>query len=128
MSQDNKFRVIADKYKSKNTMTADEFISAASDSVNMDNTEPDPTQSKPKTKTVKSHEAQRKNVLLTVAGKMNRERDCSKPSLIYFKNDVKGDMEKYCNGNKNLVINYLLRKGLDALIAEGEMVVHIEEG
>lgn len=125
MSQNNKFKVIADKYKSKNAMTADEFIGAASDSVNViDN---DPALQQSKTKTVKSHEAQQKNVLLTVAGKMNRERDCSKPSLIYFKNDIKADMEKYCNGNKNLVINYLLRKGLDALIEEGEMVVHIEE-
>ena len=57
------------------------------------------------------------NILLSFAGRIDRENECEKkPVLFYLKKDVALDIENYCNGNKQGIMNYLLRKGLDELI------------
>lgn len=36
--------------------------------------------------------------------------------LLYLKKDITSDIEHYCHGNKQGIMNYLIRKGLDELI------------
>jgi hypothetical protein len=69
----------------------------------------------------------KKDILLSVSGRMNREKNCGKPNLIYLKKDLERDITKYCHGNKGLIINYLLRKGLDQLVKDGELILHMED-
>ena len=69
----------------------------------------------------------KKKVLLSLSGKMNRVTDCDKKAvLLHLKKDVSYDIEKYCHGNKQGIINYLLRKGLDELIEKGELTLVME--
>ncbi len=68
-----------------------------------------------------------KEIILSVAGKIDREKDGGKNTLIYLKKEIKKDIQKYCYGNKTIIINYLLRKGLDYLISNKETIVHMEE-
>lgn len=69
----------------------------------------------------KSREAVKKaspdNILLSFAGRIDRENECEKkPMLLYLKKDITSDIEHYCHGNKQGIMNYLIRKGLDELI------------
>lgn len=79
----------------------------------------------------KSREAVKKtsadNILLSFAGRIDRENDCEKkPVLLYLKKDVVLDIENYCHGNKQGIMNYLLRKGLDELIKNGKLQIVME--
>ena len=74
----------------------------------------------------KSREAVKKispdNILLSFAGRIDRENECEKkPVLLYLKKDVTLDIENYCHGNKQGIMNYLLRKGLDELIKTNKL-------
>jgi len=68
----------------------------------------------------------KKSVLLSIAGKMDRELECVKPIQLYLKKDVSADLKKFCHGNNQAILNYIIRKGLDQLIAENELVLVIE--
>lgn len=75
---------------------------------------------------IKSTEAVKKispdNILLSFAGRIDRENQCEKkPILLYLKKDVMLDIENYCHGNKQGIMNYLLRKGLDELIKTNKL-------
>ena len=37
------------------------------------------------------------------------------------------NMKKYCHGNKTLVINYLIERGVNVLLEEDKLVLHMEE-
>ncbi len=79
----------------------------------------------------KSMEAVKKaspdNILLSFAGRIDRENDCEKkPVLLYLKKDVMSDIESYCHGNKQGIMNYLLRKGLDELIKNKKLQMVME--
>lgn len=62
------------------------------------------------------------NVLLSVTGRIKME-DYEKPDLIYMRKDIKADIDKYCAGTRQAVVNYLLRCALDTLIESGEKVM-----
>jgi hypothetical protein len=64
----------------------------------------------------------KKNLLLSISGRENMSK-YEKPILVYIKRDIKEDIEKYCAGSNQSIINYLLRKGLDNLIREGTLIV-----
>ena len=64
----------------------------------------------------------KENLLLSIAGRGSMD-SYGKPSLIYIRKDIQQDMEKHCSGSKQAIINYLLRRGLDDLIAENTLVV-----
>ena len=68
-----------------------------------------------------------KEILLSVSGRINREKSCGKPVLIYLKKNISESIQKYCHGNRTLIVNYLLERGLEALIQEGKLVLHMEE-
>jgi len=67
------------------------------------------------------------DILLSFSGRIDRENDCEKkPVLLYLKKDVALDIEGYCHGNKQGIINYLLRKGLDELIKNNKLQLVME--
>ena len=69
----------------------------------------------------------KENIILSIAGKMDREQECDKkPILLHLKKDISNDIDKYCHGNKQAIINYLVRKGLDELIKHGELILVTE--
>jgi|GraSoiStandDraft_16_1057320.scaffolds.fasta_scaffold878522_2 hypothetical protein len=63
-----------------------------------------------------------KDLLLILTGALRRE-ECTKPILLFPKNDIKQDIEKYCSGNNQVIFNYLLRKGLDKIIEDNELII-----
>lgn len=69
----------------------------------------------------------KKDILLSISGRMDREMACDKkPVLLHFKKDISRDINKYCHGNKQAIVNYLVRKGLDNLIERGELILVME--
>ncbi len=68
----------------------------------------------------------RENILLSIAGRASME-SYGKPSLIYIRKDIQEDIDKYCSGSKQSIINYLLRRGLDDLIKEGVLIVEEQD-
>lgn len=67
------------------------------------------------------------NILLSASGRMGRKKDCvSKPITLYLKKDIRKDMRKYCGGNEQISINYLIRKSLDEIIKKGKFVLIVE--
>lgn len=69
----------------------------------------------------------KKDVLLSISGRMDRGIECDKkPVLLHLKKDISRDINKYCHGNKQAMINYLVRKGLDQLIEKGELILVME--
>jgi hypothetical protein len=78
-----------------------------------------------------SKEAEKKpsadDILLSFAGRIDRENECVKKAvLLYLKKDISLDIEHYCHGNKQGIMNYLLRKGLDELIKENKLQMVLE--
>ena len=74
----------------------------------------------------KSREAVKKaspdDILLSFAGRIDRENECEKkPILLYLKKDIASDIDHYCYGNKQGIVNYLIRKGLDELIQTNKL-------
>lgn len=61
-------------------------------------------------------------ILLSITGR-SPSREDSKQVLLYVRNDVQEDIEKYCVGTYQAILNYLLRRGLDDLMATGELVM-----
>jgi hypothetical protein len=67
------------------------------------------------------------NILLSFSGRIDREHECEKkPVLLYLKKDIASDIDHYCHGNKQGVMNYLLRKGLDDLIKMNKLELVME--
>lgn len=54
-------------------------------------------------------------VILTVKGYMKRSRDCEKPYPFYIEKTLLKDINIYCRGTKQSVINELIRIGLEKL-------------
>jgi hypothetical protein len=67
------------------------------------------------------------NLLLIAAGRVASKEIYAKAGLLYLKKDIQADIEKYCTGNKQAILNYLIRRGLDDLIAKGERVIEEAE-
>jgi len=80
-----------------------------------------------KKETTDNEKANQDTILLAVSGRINREKDCGKGRLIYIRSDVERDIKKYCRGNKTLIINYLLRRGIEILIEKNECIIHCED-
>lgn len=67
------------------------------------------------------------DILLSFAGKIDRENECvHKPVLLYLKKDVAADMEKHCHGNKQGIMNYLIKRGLEELIKDNKLQLIME--
>lgn len=67
------------------------------------------------------------DILLSFSGRIDRENDCEKkPVLLYLKKDVALDIESFCHGNKQGIMNYLIRRGLDELIKENKLQLIME--
>jgi hypothetical protein len=60
--------------------------------------------------------------LLIISGKANR-KNFTNPTNIPFRKDVYQDMEKYCSGSQIGIVNSLLRKSLDSLIADKKLII-----
>lgn len=76
----------------------------------------------------KTRRASKANVLLVGSGKISNREIYGKPAiLLNLKKDIQYDLEKYCSGNKQITINYLLRRGLDELINAGKQVIEEAE-
>lgn len=63
------------------------------------------------------------SLLLVATGRVASIDIYDKAGLLYLKKDLKEDIEKYCSGNKQILLNYLIRRGLDDLISKGERIV-----
>jgi hypothetical protein len=60
----------------------------------------------------------RKDILLMITGKKSNEiRSIRK--VMYFKEEIFNDIEKYCSGSFTPIVNYLIRRGLDDVIKQG---------
>ena len=68
----------------------------------------------------------KEDILLSIAGRMNRAEDCGKQHIIYIRKDIKRDLQKHCIGNFQSIVNYLLRRGLDNLMEKNEFVLEQE--
>lgn len=67
------------------------------------------------------------DILLSFSGRIDRENECIKKAvLLYLKKDIALDIEHYCHGNKQGIMNYLLRKGLDELIKNNKLQLVME--
>jgi hypothetical protein len=67
------------------------------------------------------------DILLSFAGRIDRENECEKkPVLLYLKKDIALDIELYCHGNKQGIMNYLLRRGLNELIKTKKLELVME--
>ena len=97
------------KHHQKRPSTLEEFIEGAN-----------------KETTAKRKRPSRENILLSIAGRASME-SYGKPSLIYIRKDIQEDIDKYCSGSKQSIINYLLRRGLDDLIKEGVLIVEEQD-
>jgi hypothetical protein len=92
--------------KSKNR-TVDDFIEGAQkDSI---------TQNKNKNRN--------KKVLLAVTGRAKREKYLKSPQQIYLKKSIVEEIDEYCNGSIQSVVNYLIYRGLQAIKEKGEIVI-----
>ncbi len=74
-----------------------------------------------KNRGAKTARRNRKHLLLCVPCK--RESRTNNRVLLYVNEDVYEDLDKYCSGNKQGVINYLLRRALDDLIEKQEIII-----
>lgn len=63
----------------------------------------------------------KERVLLMLDGKMKREV-CVKPITLYIKKDIKDDLDLYCAGNRQAVINYLLRQAINNIKENKELI------
>ena len=67
------------------------------------------------------------DILLSFSGRIDRENECEKkPVLLYLKKDIAIDIESYCHGNKQGIMNYLIRRGLDELIKDNKLKLVME--
>lgn len=75
----------------------------------------------------KARRAKRKHrvneILLVVSGRKSDRSEYAKNLNVWLNPDVLADMEKHCVGNRQGVINYLLRRGLDQLIEANERII-----
>ena len=62
-------------------------------------------------------------VLLSISSRMKREGEAKKPVLLYLNKDISSDLDKYCHGNKQAILNYLLRRGIDSIVRDGELIL-----
>jgi len=70
----------------------------------------------------------KKDLLLCIAGRAsNTSNYYAKASFFYMKKDLQKEIDKHCSGNKQGILNYLLRRGLDELIREGVFIVEDQE-
>lgn len=63
----------------------------------------------------------KKDILLMITGKKSNDiRSIRK--VMYFKEDIFNDIERYCSGHFTAIVNYLIKRGLDDVIKKGEKV------
>lgn len=67
------------------------------------------------------------DLLLIATGRSQSSDIYSKHYLLKLKNDIQADIEKYCSGTMNTILNYLIRRGLDDLIEKGEQIIEEAE-
>jgi len=69
----------------------------------------------------------KKDILLSISGRMDRSLECDKKTiLLHLKKELSRDIDKYCHGNKQAILNYLIQKGLDQLVKNGELILVME--
>lgn len=68
----------------------------------------------------------KEDILLSISGRIDREQEHGKLTLIYVKDDISNDINKHCHGNKQSIYNYLMRRGLDELIEDDEFILATE--
>lgn len=79
-----------------------------------------------KTKPARKVKETKSNILLNACGRLRRKNCAKKGITLFLKTDVNRDMQKYCFGNKQTLINYLVRKSLDDIIKKGKFVLVAE--
>ena len=62
-------------------------------------------------------------IFLSISSRMSRDEECKKPVLLHIKKDIAADIEKHCHGNKQAILNYLLRRGMDDLIKGKKLIL-----
>jgi len=60
----------------------------------------------------------KKNILLMITGRKSEDVKSIR-KIMYFKEDIVSDIEKYCSGSFTVLANYLIRRGLDDVIKSG---------
>jgi len=66
--------------------------------------------------------ANKDNLKLVMSGQLSRD-ECGKPILVHLKQEILNDIDLYCQGNKQAILNYLVKLGLSSLKEQGELVV-----
>ncbi len=64
----------------------------------------------------------KKDILLMITGQKSKEIK-SVQKLIYLKEELFPDIERYCAGSFTGIINYLIRRGLDEVIKSGVKIL-----
>jgi len=67
----------------------------------------------------------KEQVLLSINGKIKRDECAKPPILLYLKKDLKEELETYCAGHNQAIVNYLIKRGLEALKEKGEFILEI---
>lgn len=75
------------------------------------------------TKPSKNTQKQKEKILLSISSKMNRDEECGKPVLLYLKKDIAEEIDKHCHGNKQAILNYLLKRGVTSIIENNELIL-----
>lgn len=65
----------------------------------------------------------KQKILLSIAGRAPNRDDYASPTLLYVRKDLQDSIDQCCSGTRQAILNYLLKRGLDDLIAKGERVV-----
>jgi hypothetical protein len=74
-------------------------------------------------KQAQTQENDQQHILLSISSRMSRDEECKKPVLLHIKKDIASDIDKHCHGNKQAILNYLLRRGLDAVVEDGKLIL-----
>ena len=64
----------------------------------------------------------KKDILLMVTGQKSKDVK-SVRKIMYFKEDIFPDIDRYCAGSFSAVVNYLIRRGLDEVIKDGVKIL-----
>ena len=102
----NRFEHLKDKEKASSTL--DDFIEGAN---------------APREARIAKEKKNLKEVLLSAPGRMAYEEGKATPFLLRLRKDVADEIDKHCHGSKQAIFNYLIQRGLEDLLKEGELVL-----
>lgn len=72
-------------------------------------------------KTISKRRPRADSILLTITGKMKRE-ECGEGRNLYLRKEIEEEINDHCRGSMQSIVNYLVKRGLESLKAEGKHI------